>query len=217
MIVSDMVASRALEPWNRYRAARRLQPACSPPASTPEEETRSCGPNLGETSMIPPLPGSGEATKHRECSEAAFGLIGRAGTGSSAARWGDCPSVGVPIADPPAHKETWLGAPGRSHSSSPMRTRSRARPWSALSLEAGWLADKERPHLALASAIHWVRTADHGELLDRFPKIEPQLSPPLGAYWRTARYVRLTGQASFWSACEPGRQVASFWAEVGRP
>jgi len=83
---------------------------------------------------------------------------------------------------------------------------------SGLSLEAGWLGDKERPHLALASAGHWVRTADPGELLDRFPEIEPQPSPPPGAYWRTARYVRLAGQTSFWSACEPGRHVASFWA-----
>src|SRR5450631_1320797 len=106
-----MVASRALKPWNRYRAARRLQPACSPPASTPEEETRFCGPNLGETSMIRPLPGSGAATKHRKCSEAAFGLIGQAGTGSSAAPWGDCPSVGVPIADAPGPQGDMAGAP----------------------------------------------------------------------------------------------------------
>jgi hypothetical protein len=90
-----------MEPLScRTPIAAGLQPACSPPASTPEEETRSCRPNLGETSMIRPLP-DGAATKHRECSEAAFGLIGQAGTGSSAAPWGDCPSVGVPIADPP--------------------------------------------------------------------------------------------------------------------
>ena len=86
---------------------------------------------------------------------------------------------------------------------------------STLSLEAGWLVNKERPHLALSSAVHWVRTADRGELLDRFPEIEPQLSLPLGAYWRTARCVRLTGQASFWLACEPGRHVAPFWTKWG--